>query len=71
MPDRKTLRDEFAMMALAGDFASPVGVFDDEDTEHLKERARLYYRMADVMMVERMVDRGRVHPFRRETDHPL
>lgn len=65
----KTLRDEFAMAAMAGDWASALGHYEDDgDTHHLRERASLFYRMADAMMSERQVDRGKVFPFRRKDD---
>jgi len=71
MPQEKTLRDEFAMACMAGDWASALGHFDaDGETEHLRDRARLYYRMADIAMTEREVDRGRLFPFRRKDDPP-
>jgi hypothetical protein len=69
MPDEKTLRDEFAMYAMAGDWASHLGHFDEDGEDpYLREKARLYYRMADAMMAERQVDRGRIFPFRRKDD---
>lgn len=65
----KTLRDEFAMAAMAGDWASSLGHYEDEDdTHHLRERASLFYRMADAMMEERQIDRSKVFPFRRKDD---
>ena len=53
----KTLRDEFAGQALAGDMAtSDEGVFlNDVDSRHLFARAILLYRMADAMLEARAV----------------
>jgi hypothetical protein len=66
MDDEKTLRDEFAIAAMAGDWASQLGHFDEDvDSDHLRERAALYYRMADAMLVAR---KPRVVPFRRRDD---
>lgn len=69
MPNQKTLRDEFAMAAMAGDWASSLGRFDDDiDSEHLKDRARLYFRMADMMCNVRHegAKRKPLFPFRRK-----
>lgn len=68
MPEEKTLRDEFALAAMAGDLCSHLGHLEDEESDELRYRARIYYRMADAMILERQVDRGRVHPFRRKDD---
>lgn len=71
MRNIKTLRDEFALAALTGDWGSQLGRFDDEtDNEHLRDRARVYYRMADVMCEVRheAAKRRRVVPFRRKDD---
>jgi hypothetical protein len=69
MDPETTLRDQFAIAALQGDWASSLGHFDaDGETEHLRDRAQLYYRMADAMMAERQIDRKRVFPFRRKDD---
>jgi hypothetical protein len=66
MADDKTLRDEFALGALTGDWASSLGRFDDDgDPEHLRSRANLYYRMADAMLQERQ---GNLRHFRRPDD---
>ncbi len=73
MPAKKTLRDEFAMAALAGDWASQLGHFEDNgDTEHMRDRARMYYRMADVMCEVRHegAKRRRIFPFRRQDEPP-
>lgn len=55
-----SLRDQFAMAALQGDWAAQdgeyIGVWDLEaDVELLTQRARLYYRMADAMLKAREV----------------
>lgn len=71
MADKKTLRDEYAMAAMQGDWASQLGHFDqDSDTEQLKDRARMYYRMADAMCEVRHegAKRRRVFQFRRKDD---
>ena len=56
------LRDEFAALAMQGDWAAQdldQGYFsDNEDAERLKARARLYYRMSDAMLAVR----DEVHP---------
>lgn len=71
MDQERNLRDEFAMLAMAGDWASALGRFDEDgDVEHLRERARLYYRMADAMIFERQIDRSNIMPFHRRKDDP-
>lgn len=68
MPE-KTLRDEFVIACMLGDWASSLGHFDnDGDPEHLRQRVQLYYRMADAAMIERDVDRKKLFPFRRKDD---
>jgi hypothetical protein len=68
MADEKTLRDEFAMAAMNGDWASSLGHFDhDGDDDHLLDRAALYYRMADAMLIQRRQGRGRVIGFPSDT----
>lgn len=66
MPDEKNLRDEFAIGAMMGDWASSLGRFDEDGVrEHLEERARLYYRMADAMMEVRG---GNLRQFKRRDE---
>lgn len=53
----KTLRDEFAMAAMQGDWAAQsrdTGEFtNDMPAEFLEARAEFYYRMADAMLKAR------------------
>lgn len=51
-----SLRDQFAMAAMQGDWAnqnSEVGYFADCNDEQLVNSAKIYYRMADVMLAAR------------------
>lgn len=56
---QKTLRDEFAMAAMIGDWASQdteyEGIFCERvvDQGALQDNAKLYYRMADAMLIAR------------------
>ena len=48
-----SLRDYFAAEAMAGHFAAGQALIPAVTDSALKERAKLYYRMADAMLAER------------------
>lgn len=68
---QKTLRDEFAMVAMQADLANPLtGLREGEDAKDLRERAEFYYRLANAMCDarDRTKRSGKVHAFRRKDD---
>jgi len=68
---QKTLRDEFAMVAMSADLANPLtGLREGENREDLRERAEFYYRLANAMCDarEKTKRHQKVSIFRRKDD---